>query len=373
MQAMNGSAGSVRSRGRLIGCCVAFALALSALVAPVAANAAETPAPKTFLAVGDSISFGYSAQKFNENFPSEPPAFFEEGVINQANKLLASKKEGEPGKGITPVNYACPGETSNGLIGENEALGGKPSTSNDKRETDYHPCSYHNQSGLPLHASLANLSQLEEALAILKEGAPAHPVKLISINIGSNDELAAIAKCEEEVKHEFETEGKSKWDGGNGPVEAVNNCIGTEATKTTFPHILNNLGKIIGAIDSSNPGGGHYTGAIVLQGYYNPDSFVLPGSDQLQKALNNAVEANIVPAFPNVTYANPFPVFNKGTEFSSAEKKSIEKYTEMCNPNVQKVVTGNDPGCEGDIHPSLAGSKALGKLVNEAYLANPAK
>jgi len=372
MQAMNGSAGSVRSRGRLIGCCLALALALSALVfAPVAANAAEPPEGKTFLALGDSISFGYSQQKFNENYPSEPPSYFEAGVINQANKLLSGKEE--LGKGITPVNYACPGETSNGLIGENEALGGKPSTSNDKRETDYHPCSYHNQNGLPLHASLATLSQLEEALAILKEGAPAHPVKLITINIGSNDELAQIAKCEQEVKTEYETEGKSKWDGGNGPVEAVNNCIGTEATNKTFPHILNNLGKIIGAIDSKNPGGGHYTGAIVLQGYYNPDSFVLPGSDALQKALNNAVEANIVPAFPNVTYANPFPVFNKGTEFSNAEKKAIEKYTEMCNPNVQKVVTGNDPGCEGDIHPSLAGSKALGKLVNEAYLANPAK
>jgi GDSL-like Lipase/Acylhydrolase family len=372
MQAMNGSAGSVRSRGRLIGCLTALALALTALVfAPVAANAAEPVEQKTYLAGGDSISFGYSQQKFNENYPTEAPSFFEEGVVNQTLKLLQRKTE--LGKGVKPVNYACPGETSNGFIGENEALGGKPSTSNDKRETDYHPCSYHNQNGLPLHASLGSHSQLEELLAYLNEGKPAHPVKLITINIGSNDELASISECEEKVKGEYETTGKSNFDKGGGPSEAVTNCIGFTAQNKTFPHIIGNLGKILGAIDSQEPGGGHYTGAIVLIGFYNPDSFVLPGSDALQKGLNSAIETNLVPNFPNVTYANPFSKFNPAPEQGPKEKKAIETYTEMCNPNVQKPSTGKDPGCEGDIHPTLAGYKLLGKIVNEAYLANPAK
>jgi lysophospholipase L1-like esterase len=369
MQAMNGSAGPIRSRGRLIGCCTALALAISALVLAPAAGAVEPPEQKVYLAGGDSISYGYSQLKFNENFPTEAPVFFEEGLVNQANKLLAGKEE--LGKGIKPVNYACPGETSNGFIGENEALGGKPSTSNDKRETDYHPCSYHNQNGLPLHASLGSHSQLEELLATLKEGAPAHPVKLITINIGSNDELAAISQCEEEVTNEYTNEGKSKY--GSTPEESVTNCIGATAVNVTFPHIIGNLGKILGAIDSTNPGGGHYSGAIVLEGFYNPDSFVLPGSDQLQKGLNHAIETQLVPFFPNVTYANPFPRFNDAVEQSPKEHKNIEKYTEMCNPAVQKPSTGKDPGCEGDIHPTLAGYKLLGKLTNEAYLANPAK
>jgi lysophospholipase L1-like esterase len=369
MQAMHGSAGSQRSRGFLIGCCMALVLVVSALVLAPAAGAAELPEQKVYLAGGDSISYGYSQQKFNENFPTEAPAFFEEGVVNQANKLL--QKSEELGKGVKPVNYACPGETSNGFIGENEALGGKPSTTNDKTETDYHPCSYHNQSGLPLHASLGSHSQLEELLANLKEGAPAHPIKLITINIGSNDELAAVAKCEKEVGTEFVTEGKSKY--GATPEAAVTTCIGATAVSTTFPHIIGNLGKILGAIDSKEPGGGHYTGAIVLMGYYNPDSFVLPGSDQLQKGLNSAIEEKLVPAFPNVTYANPFPKINGEVEKSAKEKVNIAKYTEMCNPNVQKPSTGKDPGCEGDIHPSLAGYKLLAKINNEAYLANPAK
>jgi hypothetical protein len=368
MQAMQGSA----VRGRLLGCLAALALVATALVfAPATAGAAEPPEQKTYLAGGDSISFGYSQQKFNENFPNEPPSFFEEGVVNQALKFL--QKGTELGKGIKVVNYACPGETSNGFIGENEALGGKPSTSNDKRETDYHPCSYHNQAGLPLHASLGSHSQLEELLAYLNEGKPPHPVKLITLNIGANDELASIAECEEVVKKEFEETGKSKYDKGGGPKEAVTNCIGATAAEKTFPHILGNLGKILGAIDSTSPGGGHYTGAIVLQGYYNPDSFVLPGSDALQSNLNALVQANIVSKFPNVTYANPFPKVNPAPEQGPKEKKAIEKYTEMCNPSVQSPSTGLDPGCEGDIHPSLAGSKLLGKLVNEAYLANPAK
>jgi hypothetical protein len=369
MQAMHGSAGPIRSRGRLIGCLMALAVAVSALVLAPAAGAATPPEQKIYLAGGDSISYGYSQLKFNENFPTEAPVFFEEGLVNQANKLLA--KAEELGKGIKPVNYACPGETSNGFIGENEALGGKESTSNNKRETDYHPCSYHNQSGLPLHASLGSHSQLEELLATLKEGAPAHPVKLITINIGSNDELASISECEEIVGKEFVETGKSKY--GATPEAAVIACIGETAATKTFPHIIGNLGKILGTIDSTSPGGGHYSGAIVLEGFYNPDSFVLPGSDQLQKSLNAAIEEKLVPNFPNVTYANPFAKFNGPVEKSAYEKKAIEKYTEMCNPAVQKPSTGKDPGCEGDIHPTLAGYKLLGKLTNEAYLANPAK
>src|SRR5262249_51642906 len=67
MQAMNG-----KTRARLFGCCMALALALTALTFAPAANAAETT---TLLSLGDSISFGYSQQKFNENFPNESPSF----------------------------------------------------------------------------------------------------------------------------------------------------------------------------------------------------------------------------------------------------------------------------------------------------------
>jgi lysophospholipase L1-like esterase len=372
MQAKHGLSALARKRGRLLGCCMTLALALSGLMlAPGGASA--QPTKTTYLALGDSISFGYSEERFNVNYPNEAPAFFEEGFDHWFTKDLA--KPSEVGKGVVDVNDACPGETSNGLIGENEALGGQKSTEPAGGENgiqgpgDWHPCAYHFVDGFPLHNSLGTASQLEEALSLLKEGNPAHQVDAITLNIGSNDELAAIAQCKKEVAEEFEKEGKSKY--GETPTGAFTACVGQTAETKTFPRILENIGKILGAIDSQEPGGGHYTGPIILLGFYNPDALVLPGSDSLQEGLNAAVEAEILPHFPNVTFANPFPVFNKGAT-AEKEQASICKYTEMCNPNVQ-VEEGFPPGKDGDIHPSLTGYKELAKLVNEAWLANPAK
>ncbi len=194
-------------------------------------------------------------------------------------------------------------------------------------------------------------------------------MKLITLNIGSNDELASISECENSgTEYAQDRQKQIRLEPGRSGHE-LHRRYGGEQNVPAHPH---NLGEILGAIDSTEPGGGHYTGAIVLVGFYNPDAFILPGSDELQKGLNAAVEANILPAFPNVTFANPFPKFNGEVEQTAKEKKNIDKYTEMCNPNVQKPSTGNDPG-EGDIHPSLAGYKLLAKLTNEAYLVNPAK
>ena len=367
MRAISGFSVPFRSHGRLIACAVALVALSAAMFAPVAANA-ETPTTTTYLALGDSITFGYTEEKFNINFPNESPSYFEEGFDNFFNNDL--KKVEEVGKGSTIVNNGCPGETSNGLIGENEAIGGKKSTEpiGSKGLGDYHPCAYHFLDGFPLHNSLGSLSQLEGALSILKEGKPAHAVKAITLGIGSNDELAAVAQCEKEVGEEFAKEGKSKY--GSTPEEAVSICIAITAESTTFPHIVKNIGDIIGVIDSTEPGGGHYTGAIVLLGFYNPFSFVLPGSDGLQVALNEALEKEVVAHFPNVTFANPFPKINP-KKSEKVEKEAICKYTEMCNPNVQKP-GGKPVGEDGDIHPTVAGYKLIAKLVNEAWLANPA-
>jgi lysophospholipase L1-like esterase len=356
-----------RAYGRTIVCVIACVVLSAMMFVPAAANA-ETPTTTTYLALGDSITFGYTEEKFNINYPNESPSYFEEGFDNFFNKDLA--KATEVGKGITTVNDSCPGETSNGLIGENEAIGGKTSTepAGSGGLGDYHPCAYHFLDGFPLHNSLGSLSQLEGALSILKEGHPAHEVKAITLGIGSNDELAAVAQCEKEVGEEFTKEGKSKY--GGSPEEAVEVCVVVTAENTTFPHIVKNIGDIIGVLDSTEPGGGHYTGAIVLLGFYNPYSFVLPGSDGLQKALNEALEKEIVAHFPNVTFANPFPVFNP-KKSEAVEKAAICKYTEMCNPNVQKP-GGKPAGEDGDIHPTLAGYKKIAALVNEAWLANPA-
>ena len=133
------------------------------------------------------------------------------------------------------VNDACPGETSNGLIGEDTELGGETSTESIEEVEgkpaerfpaggyqglgDWHPCKYTFVNHLPLHnGGYVNggkeVSQLEEAVSLLTSNTlteKPEEVKAITLNIGSNDELAAIKQCEDEVAVEFGTEGKSKY------------------------------------------------------------------------------------------------------------------------------------------------------------------
>jgi lysophospholipase L1-like esterase len=385
MQATNGSAATRRSQGRLIGCCMALIFALSALVfAPAAANAQE-PTTSTYIALGDSISFGYTEERYDNHFPTESPSYFEEGFTNGFAKDLS--KANEVGKGIRLVNDACPGETSNGLIGEDPSYGGAASTESyaeieQKPEEDYslwyggyqglgdwHPCKYTFQDHLPLHnGGYINggkeVSQLEEALGTIESGTK---VEAITLNIGSNDELAAITQCKDEVFYEFATKGKSKF--GNSAEFAVLVCVKESAETVTVPHILQNLGDTIAVLD-----GAGYKGPIVLLGFYNPDTFQLPGSDELQEGLNTAVQEELLPklkaeyGIENVALANPFPVFNKGAEVPgkpekpAIELKSICTYTEMCNPN-----DPNGSKDDGDIHPTIKGYKEIAKLVNNAY------
>jgi lysophospholipase L1-like esterase len=329
MQMQGGLKLSIRKRGLIGSGLVLLATAISAMAfAPGASASGKEP---FYMAMGDSITFGYRQQLFNENLGTEPPSVFEEGPANFFAKGL--------GKGTTIVNLACPGETSNSLIGENAAIGGGTSTEEKKRMKDWRPCVYH-KSGLALHYSLGPASQLEEALAILKEGHPAHEVTAITLNIGSNDELSQVAQCKEEHPTELPA------------------CLGSTAAGL-FEHIANNIGDIIGVLDSTAAGGGHYTGPIIVLGFYNPQSIVLPGSDALQKALNSVIAEKVVPLFPNAHFAPIFPVFNKGGT-ATKEQKSICKYTEMCNPAVQQE-GGMPPGKDGDIHPSVKGAKAIAK------------
>ncbi len=389
---MYGSIVSLRSRARLFGCAIALVALSAMMIVPGAASAAkEKPTTTTYLALGDVVGFGQTEEGFKNNESNESPSFFEEGYANDLAKDLS--KSSEVGKGLTLVNDSCPSDTTNTFIGENEAIGGTVSTEpaepspNQGEFGDYHPCSYHQLQGFPLHNSFGDESQLEEALETLNEGHPAHEVKLITLEIGAQDELAGLAKCENEVEQEFKEIEKGEKPGpysqyGEERHEAFALCIAAWSVGAPhhhegyFPHIVKNLNTILTELTGTGPGEGHYTGPIVLGGYYNPDSFTLPGSDGLQENLIEMVEKEVVPNFPNVTFANPFTEINPKVD-EKVEKKAICKYTEMCNPNVQLAETPErvyrPVGEDGDINPSLKGAKLLAKGMNEAYLANPAR
>lgn len=208
MKAMNGSGGlGARRVWRLLGCAAALA-ALAAMTMTSVASAKVRPVSRTYVALGDSLAFGYSQQLFNENFPAESPAAFEHGY---ATDYLADTNEASR-KPYQLVNYGCPGETTESLIGNNptfiKELNEKARKSISEPITGEAPCAYHYADGLPLHNEYgAGESQLETTLkTIKKEKEAGTPVKVVSLDIGANDELHEVAKATKEA--EAEVEGK---------------------------------------------------------------------------------------------------------------------------------------------------------------------
>src|SRR5215217_7302455 len=145
-------------------------LALTALLPP-AASAADPPPkfnpPKRYyLALGDSLAFGYQFQTFNQHYPAEPPAAFATGYVDVLGGMLQQIKPG-----IETVNLGCPVETTATFI-----AGG---------------CFY-TASGFALHTAYPG-PQLAAALAFL--GAHPGQVSPITLNLGTNDLNALIAFC----------------------------------------------------------------------------------------------------------------------------------------------------------------------------------
>ncbi len=377
MPAKNGCTRSLR----LLGCLMAVALLGSALAASSAsANTALTPTK--YVALGDSLSFGYKAATLKANATAhkanceagfiaaskgetelayaedalcEPASSFEAGFVGYMGQHL-KRPEKAAGHELSVVNLGCPGETSDGLIGH--LLGGTP-------EAEYNPCAYHNNlpgEGFPLKVEYGHsTSQLE---ALLGQLAGPVPVTAISLQIGSNDELHVLGKCENPLYL------------GEKGFTSIIECAAHEAGPAgyafpggLFGHILTNIGTTIGAIRSAG-----YTGRIVLLGFYNPFGTLLEGSDKLVEALNGALEGEVKgKAFgPNLSIARPFPLINsqgplyKAGETAKEHAKKVHlesgkicKYTEMCSEGIVLP--------SGDIHPTAAGYKALGKELVQSF------
>ncbi len=368
---------------RFIGCLLAVALLGSALFASVASATKPAPKPTAYIALGDSLSFGYKAATLDANQVAhhanceasaiaaakgefelaraegalcEPASSFEPGFVGYFGKRLA-KTEKEAGNALTTIDLGCPGETSDGLIGHNEAFGGGPGA-------EYNPCGYQNIDQYPLKAPIGTGSELEAAYGLIASKA-AGEVTAVSLQIGSNDELAVVGKCKEGAwfsEHKF---------------KSLTECIEHEAGEEgyayaggLFKHILTNIGESIGVIRAAG-----YKGVVLLIGFYNPDATLLPGSDTLDAVLNGTLEYEVSSGAygPGVKVAQPFPLINpEATAFVPGEtaaetaqkirkeKGAICKYTEMCEG-------GKSPTLTGDIHPTSVGYTKIGKLMVAAF------
>ena len=336
--------------------------------------------------LGDSVSYGYTAQKFAENFPSEPPSAFEGGYPNLVQAKLA-KKEAKINNKLELANLACPGETSKGLIGNGPIAEGLEAAKGVTHFTGGEaPCGWHNASGLPRHVEFGSVSQLEAAVGLVKASVEktGPEIKDITLQIGSNDELHKLGECsspEYLSAHKF---------------ASFLECVQVEAATTLFPTIVNNIGLTIHVLRENG-----YTGPIGILGFYNPQALLLP-SDPLQIALNTAMEETISGGSfgEHVAYGNPFKKTNPQGKKSQtpkekkiAERNAICLYTEECNAFDRKVefekatktsVTEEEMAAiiadqeskfekeeggkflPGDIHPTKAGDELFAKDVEKA-------
>lgn len=374
---------------RLLGCLMAVALLASALFASVAsAKKPEPTNPTVYINMGDSVSYGYTQEKFDLNYPSEPPTAFEGGYPNLLAAKLA-KKEAKENNKLSLINLACPGETSKGLIGDGPIAADLEAHAAETHFTGgEEPCGWYNADHFARHYEFGGVSQLEAAVGILQSGAQ---VKDVTMQIGSNDELHKLAECASEAY----------WKGHGFKFELE--CIVEEAKNTLFPTIITNLGLIVDVLRTPvAEGGGGYTGPISILGFYNPQAFLVGGSDRLQGGLDEALVDTVKAGKfgPGVTVANPFKKTNpQGKKTMTAlEKRDLEltaicKYTEECNPFDRKLnyeskhgetfspaewaaketklneEFATEKGGEflgGDIHPTTAGDELFAKLLGSA-------
>jgi len=395
---------------RRIGLSLVMLLALSALFASVA-SAKPAPITSTQLSLGDSLAFGYSAQLFNENLTTgEAASNFENGYTNDYLKLEKGKLLGQQ-----LVNLGCPGETTESLLGNGPLDKGLQAAKAIPVGDEEAACAYHEVDAeaagfpagthFPLHTEYGlnpetgkGRSQLEAALyQIALNAALGTPVTKVTFNIGANDELHYIAKCEASAKKAAEAagakageeayikaleEGKSAEEAGVIAYEAgkaagekygaehgvaeVKACI-EAGVETLFGGILTNIGVITHVLRDAGTLVGHgainYTGAIVFQGGYDPygnvsgTGEILPGSRELAGDLNAHLAGAIAAGGggSNACVANPLPKFNPG---NSHEPPRLQAWTNMANTNVSN---GKKDG--PDIHPTPTGYRVLANIM----------
>lgn len=242
-------------------------LAIVFSLAPPANATPHKSSPKTLLALGDSLAFGYQQTKVKSLAPNENPAGFNTGFVDNVAKVLRVTNPK-----LRVINDGCPGETTQSFI-----VG---------------PCVY--AKTYRLHHPYKG-SQLHDAVSYLK--AHKGTVSPILLAIGGNDLLALPTQC---------------------PTLALT-CLTSHLTT-----IVDNVSVILKRLRAAAP-----TAQIIQVGAYNPLIGALfpqlASGDLIVKVLNTDFQR--VDAKYGVKFANPFPIFNPP---GSQEEPAICTFTGMC-------------------------------------------
>jgi lysophospholipase L1-like esterase len=124
------------------------------------------PPKQYYLALGDSLAFGFQFSLFNQYYPDVPAALFRRGYVDRLGAMLRDIRPD-----VDTINLGCPEETTDTFL-----EGG---------------CLYTAQ-GFQLHEDYEG-SQLDAAIAFL-QGHPGR-VSPITFNLGGNDLNALASVC----------------------------------------------------------------------------------------------------------------------------------------------------------------------------------
>jgi lysophospholipase L1-like esterase len=312
---------SPRIKVRVLAPCAAFLAIAGTLALAPAAGAVKVG--DTYLALGDSLAYGFHAAQFKEEFPNVNPETFEEGYVDNFARLV---KLFNPN--VTLINDGCPGEGTNTMM---HGGGEIPGVERFCGGEDAPPFPYRF-----LHHRYSTKTQLEDALAILHENPNVSP---ITLDIGANDLLHFLAaEC---------------------GFPAANNC-GEGKFATEFAHIATNVAIILGQLRAAAP-----NAQIVLIGLYNPfPGFPSEGGDKLTAGLDKALET-VARLVPGTSFANPEPLFNPSIVLGTPESSDLPTicaFTAMC--------PGGKFSPAGDIHPTKLGYQVLAGVVSLQFLTH---
>jgi lysophospholipase L1-like esterase len=282
-------------------------VALAVVAAPAAAKpkAAAKPLPAVpgtrYLALGDSVTFGY----------------MESNVVPAPNYHNAASFFGYPELAgdalhLTVANAACSGETSSSLINPK-------AQSNGCENSPGHPSvGYRTQ--FPLHVKYKG-SQLAFALSYLK----AHKnVSLVSLMIGANDFF---------VCQETEADG----------------CATTAEQKAVAAKVTSNIHTILGSIRKK----AHYKGQIAIVNYYSLN-YAVPAVNAQSQLLNKVQDAAAKPY--HVVIADGYGELQKGAAHFGGSTCQAGLITELNNT---PGMCGIHPSYAGQSLLALALEKAI--------------
>ena len=232
--------------GVALAVCAAVAFAAVPISASAAARNAVRAAPVTpgsrYLALGDSVTFGY-----------EEPTVVPAPDYPDASSFLGSPQQLGAELHLIVANAACPGETSSSLIDSSAQSNGCENSVSSA------PGGYRTQ--YPLHVRYKG-AQLAYALAYLH----AHPdVRLVSLMIGANDYFVCVATTKD-------------------------GCTSAAERRALFVKIAGNVRRIVTAIRNK----AHYSGQLAIVNYYSLN-YASASDDALISALNKSLDAAAKP------------------------------------------------------------------------------